>query len=42
MDLVLRLREEMQNRSSYDKVFQQIWGASGKLYFYIYYYVSLI
>ncbi|XP_057187756.1 uncharacterized protein carm1l isoform X1 [Triplophysa rosa] len=29
MDLVLRLREEMQNRSSYDKVFQQIWCASG-------------
>ncbi|XP_077077485.1 uncharacterized protein LOC143730820 [Siphateles boraxobius] len=29
MDLVLRLRDEMQNRSSYDKVFQQIWGASG-------------
>ncbi|KAL0149128.1 hypothetical protein M9458_055560 [Cirrhinus mrigala] len=28
MDLVLRLRQEMQNRSSYDKVFQQIWGAS--------------
>ncbi len=31
MDLVLRLRTEMQNRSAYDKVFQQIWGASGKL-----------
>lgn len=30
MDLVLRLRTEMQNRSAYDKVFQQIWGASGK------------
>ncbi len=31
MDLVLRLRTEMQNHSAYDKVFQQIWGASGKL-----------
>ncbi len=31
MDLVLRLRTEMQNRSAYDKVFQQIWGASGNL-----------
>lgn len=31
MDLVLRLRTEMQNRSAYDKIFQQIWGASGKL-----------
>ncbi|XP_026060080.1 uncharacterized protein LOC113044317 isoform X3 [Carassius auratus] len=29
MDLVLRLRTEMQNRSAYDKIFQQIWGASG-------------
>ncbi len=31
MDLVICLRTEMQNRSAYDKVFQQIWGASGKL-----------
>ncbi|XP_058639161.1 uncharacterized protein LOC131544754 isoform X2 [Onychostoma macrolepis] len=29
MDLVLRLRQEMRNRSSYDKVFQKVWGASG-------------
>ncbi|XP_077365645.1 uncharacterized protein LOC144009664 [Festucalex cinctus] len=29
MDLVLRLREEMKTRSTYDKVFQKVWGASG-------------
>ncbi|KAG1925878.1 hypothetical protein F2P79_025235 [Pimephales promelas] len=29
MDLVSRLRAEMQNRQSYDKMFQKIWGASG-------------
>ncbi|XP_067285677.1 uncharacterized protein [Pseudorasbora parva] len=29
MDLVVRLRQEMRNRSSYDKVFQKVWGASG-------------
>ncbi|KAK0142246.1 HMG domain-containing protein 3 [Merluccius polli] len=28
-DLVLRLRHEMRNRSTYDKVFQKVWGASG-------------
>ncbi|XP_059400742.1 uncharacterized protein LOC132132395 [Carassius carassius] len=28
MDLVLHLRTEMQNRSAYEKIFQQIWGAS--------------
>ncbi|XP_067289386.1 uncharacterized protein [Pseudorasbora parva] len=28
MDLVVRLRQEMRNRSSYDKVFQKVWGAS--------------
>ncbi|KAG9267226.1 hypothetical protein AMEX_G18045 [Astyanax mexicanus] len=28
-DLILRLRNEMKNRHSYDKVFQKIWGASG-------------
>ncbi|KAL1279050.1 hypothetical protein QQF64_025723 [Cirrhinus molitorella] len=28
MDLVVRLRQEMKNRSSYDKVFQKVWGAS--------------
>ncbi|RXN07200.1 HMG domain-containing 3-like protein [Labeo rohita] len=28
MDLILRLRSEMQNRHSYDKIFQKIWGAS--------------
>lgn len=29
MDL-LRLKEEMKTRSTYDKVFQKVWGASGK------------
>ncbi|KAK0152218.1 HMG domain-containing protein 3 [Merluccius polli] len=29
MDLVVRLREEMKTRHSYDKIFQKIWGASG-------------
>lgn len=29
MDIVSRLRKEMQNRDAYDKVFSQIWGASG-------------
>ncbi|KAK7895205.1 hypothetical protein WMY93_020530 [Mugilogobius chulae] len=29
MDLILRLREEMKSRHTYDKVFQKIWGASG-------------
>lgn len=29
MDLLIRLREEMKTRHSYDKVFQKIWGASG-------------
>ncbi|XP_072565367.1 uncharacterized protein, partial [Paramormyrops kingsleyae] len=29
MDLVTRLQQEMKNRASYDKVFSQIWGASG-------------
>ncbi|KAJ8366171.1 hypothetical protein SKAU_G00150020 [Synaphobranchus kaupii] len=29
MDLVLRMREEMKNRSTYDKVFEKVWGASG-------------
>ncbi|CAM4722182.1 unnamed protein product [Leuciscus chuanchicus] len=29
MDLIMRLRSEMQNRSSYDKIFQKVWGASG-------------
>ncbi|CAM4569262.1 unnamed protein product [Leuciscus chuanchicus] len=29
MDLLLRLREEMKTRSTYDKVFQKVWGASG-------------
>ncbi|KAG7501123.1 hypothetical protein JOB18_040511 [Solea senegalensis] len=28
MDLVVRLREEMKTRHSYDKIFQKIWGAS--------------
>uniref|UniRef100_A0AAV2LIX1 SAP domain-containing protein n=1 Tax=Knipowitschia caucasica TaxID=637954 RepID=A0AAV2LIX1_KNICA len=29
MNLILRLREEMKSRHTYDKVFQKIWGASG-------------
>ncbi|XP_065136126.1 uncharacterized protein [Paramisgurnus dabryanus] len=29
MDLLLRLREEMKTMSTYDKVFQKVWGASG-------------
>lgn len=29
MDLVMRLRKEMQDRSTYDKVFSKVWGASG-------------
>lgn len=31
MDLILRLQGQMKNRASYDKMFQQIWGASGKV-----------
>ncbi|TDH06799.1 hypothetical protein EPR50_G00117410 [Perca flavescens] len=31
IDLILRLRTEMQNRQAYDKVFQKIWGESGVL-----------
>lgn len=34
MDLVVRIREEMKTRHSYDKIFQKIWGASGKGYLY--------
>lgn len=30
MELILRLRDEMKTRSKYDKIFQKIWGASGK------------
>ncbi|KAK1879189.1 Heterogeneous nuclear ribonucleoprotein U-like protein 2 [Dissostichus eleginoides] len=29
MDLVIRLREQMKSCSTYDKVFQKVWGASG-------------
>ncbi|XP_070404091.1 uncharacterized protein [Nothobranchius furzeri] len=29
LDLIKRLREKMQSRQTYDKVFQSIWGASG-------------
>nr|XP_055064926.1 uncharacterized protein LOC129447284 [Misgurnus anguillicaudatus] len=29
LDLILRLRSEMQTKHSYDKIFQKIWGASG-------------
>lgn len=31
MDLVIRLKEQMKSRSAFDKVFQKVWGASGKL-----------
>ena len=30
MDLVLKIREKMSNRVTYNKVFQKVWGASGK------------
>lgn len=30
MDLVLRLWEKMSNRVTYNKVFEKVWGASGK------------
>lgn len=33
MDLILRLRNKMSNRVTYNKVFEQVWGASGKLCF---------
>lgn len=36
MDLILRLRDEMKNRSSYDKIFEKVWGASGKLHLSLY------
>lgn len=42
MDLLLRLREEMKTRSTYDKVFQKVWGASGKCPMYIFIYISSI
>ncbi|XP_049333177.1 uncharacterized protein LOC111188491 [Astyanax mexicanus] len=29
MDLVMRLRQEMQTRGTYDKIFSKVWGASG-------------
>ncbi|XP_070399217.1 uncharacterized protein [Nothobranchius furzeri] len=29
-DLITRLKEKMKSRQTYDKVFQSIWGASGK------------
>jgi len=31
MDLVIRLKDQMKSRSAFDKVFQKVWGASGKL-----------
>ncbi|KAK7929809.1 hypothetical protein WMY93_006204 [Mugilogobius chulae] len=31
IDLLLRLRKEMKTRSTYDKVFEKVWGASGGL-----------
>ena len=31
VDCVVRLREKMSCRSTYDKVFSKIWGASGDL-----------
>lgn len=30
-DLLLRISNEMKSRESYDKVFEKIWSASGKL-----------
>ena len=30
MDLVIRLKDQMKTRSAFDKVFQKVWGASGK------------
>ncbi len=29
MDLVIRLKEMMSNRVTYNKVFEKVWGASG-------------
>jgi len=29
-DLILRLHNEIRSRSTYDKIFEKIWGASGK------------
>lgn len=29
VDCILRLREKMNTRSTYNKVFSKIWGASG-------------
>lgn len=31
-DLLLRLSNEMKSRDAYDKKFQKIWAASGKLH----------
>ena len=30
VDLVMRLSEKMSNRVTYNKVFEKVWGASGK------------
>lgn len=30
MDLALRIRDKMSNRVTYNKVFEKVWGASGK------------
>jgi len=30
MDLIIRLKERMSNRVTYNKVFEKVWGASGK------------
>lgn len=35
-DLLLRLSSEMKSRQTYDKVFQKIWAASGRLVYFVY------
>ncbi|MGL6010839.1 MAG: SAP domain-containing protein [Shewanella oncorhynchi] len=38
-DLLERLSSEMKSRQTYDKVFEKIWGASGKKQLLVFWYV---